>query len=75
MKVDDKVVWTSQAAGRTSTKEGVIIAVVIAGKLPTRSFKIDMGTCIPRKEESYVVYVPAKNRYYWPRVKNLKLRE
>jgi hypothetical protein len=74
MKVGDKVVWTSQAAGYTRTKRGVIIAVVPAKNDPRRFMpagcKLD-GPGLSRDHESYLVRSDRRG-LYWPRVSALK---
>ncbi len=76
------VTWTSQAQGSFATKNGEVVEVVAAGKLPSRdrfeSLYKGAGVGMPRKHESYVVSVdvgktPGSSvRFYWPRVSALK---
>ncbi len=84
MTIGDAVEWASQAAGRTTTKRGVIAAVIPAGMRARDCLKglqkqcYASETCIPRNHESYVVHVPSKTgkgagKLYWPRVKHLRL--
>jgi hypothetical protein len=73
-KIGDQVTWTSQAGGRTVTKEGAIFEIVAAGAKPTAKIK-DPG--FPRDHESYVVrgYKNTDRKRvnnYWPVVKNLR---
>jgi hypothetical protein len=83
MKVGDRVQWTSQSLGFTTTKRGTVIAVVPAGRqasffLP-EGFKCNSsagygfsGYGFSRKHESYLVQVDGKGkRAYWPLVKHL----
>jgi hypothetical protein len=66
--------WTSQAAGISKTKEGPVVAVVPAGKLPDRkefsTLYTGPGVGSPRNHESYVI--KAGGRLYWPRVSALR---
>jgi len=79
MDVGIQVEWTSQSAGVTKTKRGVIVAVVPPNQdaescLPagTKSNSISYG--VPRDHESYLVQVGGSARLYWPRVKGLEIR-
>ena len=82
IKLGDRVTWTSQAAGATKTKTGIIIGVVKAGSRPDRvKFKqlCKNGIGWSRNHESYVVSVDVGKRekgvsfrQYWPRVSALK---
>ena len=67
-KLGDKVSWESQASGWTKIKYGVIVEVVRSGCWPKLPIK-DIGGS--RNRESYIVLVGRK--YYWPRVKNLRM--
>ena len=74
MKFNDAVFWSSQAWGSWKEKTGLICEVVPPGQLP----KIRRpGWGSPRDHESYVVAVKltpmSKDRFYWPRVKDLRL--
>lgn len=69
-----RVRWTSMSQGHTTTKEGVIEAVIPAGghprvypMVPRNQLRKFSGE---RDHESYLVRV-RKNTFYWPRVKNL----
>lgn len=69
LKVDEKVSWTSQAGGRTKSKEGVVAQVVQAGTYPDREhfpalFR-SSGVGLHRDHVSFVVLVG--NKPYWPR--------
>lgn len=74
-KVGDSATWTSQAAGRTVTKTGVVEQVVRAGASPDRERFPQLyrgpGVGMPRDHESYVVRVKGRG-LYWPRSKALK---
>ena len=65
-KVGDKVSWTSQSAGVTKTKTGVVVEVLPAGCKTGRKFGA------PRDHESYLVKVGRSEKLYWPRVCHLK---
>lgn len=77
-KVGDRVVWSSQSAGVTKTKSGVVVLVIAPGDRP-RGIR---GAGSPREHESYVVSAKTENdgdkktrgktRRYWPLVKYLK---
>lgn len=70
-KKGNKVKWTSQSAGHTKTKEGIISEVVPAGSPPI-GYKPNGGPAgCARNHESYVVTVG--KRTYWPRVSQLSL--
>jgi hypothetical protein len=75
VKIGDKVQWTSQSAGYSKTKSGVIVAIVPIGYPPQASLldnyelKSVPGMC--RDHESYLVAVGKSKRLYWPRVSNL----
>lgn len=76
-KVGDKVTWKSQAGGHEKEKTGEILFVIPPGKLPMDfpllpwPYVYGGSTCIPRDHESYLVCVG--RRFYWPRVKHLRL--
>jgi len=82
MKLGDTVTWTSQAQGNVKTKTGVVVEVLLAGKMPDRGRFLSLykgaGCGSPRNHESYVVMAdvgkkPGKTfRHYWPRVSALK---
>ena len=77
--VGDEVQWNSQSNGRSTTKRGVVVAIVSAGERPKlpEGYKCN-STCgygNPRNERSYLVAVGNSKRCYWPRVKNLRLEE
>ena|SRR3990167_3829641 len=69
--VGDRVKWTSQANGTTSTKQGIVVAVIPAGKELWRildqdgflrgEYGISTLECrsMPRTAESYLVAVQA----------------
>ena len=72
MTLGESVHWTSQAAGSTKTKQGVILAIVPAGKRPQEvleslrgSSTLDYG--FARTEVSYLVKVKGRGAPYWPR--------
>lgn len=67
-KLGDRVAWTSSASGKTSRKEGEVVAVVPAGERPPPKGLRDPGA--PRDHESYVVVVGTKR--YWPKVDKLE---
>ena len=73
MTVGDTVEWTSQAAGVTRTKRGVIIEVVPGGRDPLTKL-VDIGSS--RRRESYVVRASVvgktKTKLYWPNPTALK---
>jgi len=72
-KKGDKVRWTSQSCSYTTTKEGIIIAVVPAGERGTEyGYRPNGGIAgYARNHISYVVKV--KSKTYWPRVSQLQL--
>jgi hypothetical protein len=79
-QVGDVVEWTSQAGGYKKTRRGKIMFLVPGGRHPRTIVSpecVPAGTkyTSPRKEDSYLVLVGNKLRYYWPRVKHLKLVE
>ncbi len=65
-QLGDRVTWTSQAGGYTTTKEGVVVEIVPPGQKPKAKLK-EPG--LARHHPSYVVKVG--NRFYWPRVAGL----
>lgn len=78
--VGQVVMWTSQAAGYTKTKSGVIEAIIEAGALPDRNQFLQLfkgpGVGGSRDHRSYVVRVKGKTdrsagKLYWPRVSAL----
>ena len=75
-EIGQKVCWSSQALGYTTTKVGLIETVVPAGVAP-RALNIDAtNDGMPRDHESYLVRVPTpagkgKGKLYWPKVANL----
>jgi hypothetical protein len=81
-ELGNSVTWTSQSAGYTRTKTGVVEQVVAPNKLPDRAqFEAlyrTSGVGLPRAEESYVVRVPGKTtrsagKLYWPHAGKLTL--
>jgi hypothetical protein len=77
--VGDRVTWTSQAGGVTTTKTGTVVEVVPAGQAPRTKVK---SPGQPRGHESYVVSLEfydkgglarKKKGMYWPLVFKLKL--
>jgi len=78
MKPGDRVKWTSQSAGFTTTKRGVIVAIVPAGVMPEDCVPAGYrchgpeGFGMARDHESYLVKVDGKGKgLYWPRVCHL----
>ena len=75
IQLDDTVEWTSQAAGYTRTKVGVVVGLVPAGHLPDRdrfhSLYRSSGVGMPRDHVSYVVKVTGRG-VYWPIAKKLR---
>lgn len=79
--VGEEVTWESQAGGRTTTKQGVIVEVVPALRSPSlgelRQYHAPHSVGNPRNHESYLVAVPNKSgrgrpHLYWPVVSLLK---
>jgi len=84
-KLGDHVIWWSQSQGTHTTKVGTIVAVVPAGKNPSK-LAVDWPKyakvgrtgfgVLDRQEESYLVSVvqgpKAKPKLYWPVVSGLK---
>lgn len=76
--IGDHVTWTSQSKGYTTTKHGVVVAVVPAEKDAHNC--IPFGYCCrsscgfgsPRRHESYLIRVGKSRRLYWPVVSILK---
>lgn len=80
MKVGDKVTWSSQAGSYTTTKSGVIVAIVPPGVKPPTKHRLaewvqwGLGSyqCVydgfGRKHESYLVAVPNKSGKGWGKV-------
>lgn len=89
-KVGDVVSWGSQAGGYHTKKEGKVLLIVPPGDRPHQTMlksdnvsemtynthAIDPRT-LWRKEESYIIEVPAKGkgkpRLYWPLLSSLAL--
>jgi Ni/Co efflux regulator RcnB len=75
IQLDDVVEWTSQAAGYTRTKVGVVVGLVPVGHLPGGdrfpSLYRGAGVGMPRDHISYVVRVPGRG-VYWPVAKKLR---
>lgn len=67
--VGDRVQWTSQSAGYTSTKIGVVETIIPAGATPPKTSKSPQPGAA-RDHVSYLVRVKGKG-LYWPRVKHL----
>lgn len=73
-RVGNVVEWTSQAAGRPTTKRGEIVAIVPAGEsclrhVPKGLRTQRLGGGFPRNHDSYIVNV--NGQAYWPRVSHL----
>ena len=73
-----EVEWSSQAAGITRTKRGLVVEVVPAGEKSMLMSPYPVG--LPRDHESYVIRASVVNgserqkrrtRLYWPKVKYL----
>lgn len=79
-KPGDHVTWTSQAGGKSKTKQGRIYLTVPPGTalaelkecFVNQTFNVRADFASRRKHESYVVQVPGELRLYWPLVKYLK---
>lgn len=80
-KLGDHVTWTSQAAGCTRTKTGLIEEVLPPMIMPNRKrferLYRSSGVGGPRDHVSYVVRVPTKSgrgvgSLYWPRASALQ---
>ncbi len=81
LSLGDIVCWTSQAGAYHRVKQGEIVEIVHAGKMPEHpSFKCE--TLLPHTHESYIVHAKKfsptslmerpRSGYYWPRVCHLK---
>jgi hypothetical protein len=80
ISLGDTVKWSSQSAGYTKEKTGIVEEVVSAKGVPSRErfpqlYK-SAGVGLPRDHVSYVVRVPGKTAKsagtaYWPRVSGL----
>lgn len=83
-KLGDKVSWSSQSAGSTTTKTGEIVLVVppltncklyVNHNLHADQYTSAVDGHGYREHESYVVAVPqgrkARPKLYWPLVKKL----
>ncbi len=70
------VEWTSQAGGRSKTKRGTVVAVVLPGGHPKdyigSGHTVDAGS-LGRDHESYLVQVGRSKRLYWPLVSKLQV--
>ncbi len=68
LTIGARVTWTSQSAGVTKTKAGVVEVVVPAGEKPA-------GIRNPGTSRDHVSYLVRADhgRLYWPRVKHLEL--
>lgn len=80
-KPGDLVTWTSQASGKSKTKQGVLIGMVPAMEkvlmyVPA-SYSLRNSNEVVlsqrRNHESYLIQVGKSKRLYWPLVKYLKL--
>lgn len=75
-KPGDHVTWTSQAGGKSKTKQGIVIAVVPKfqpmGYAIPEGFKFKGFDGAVRFHESYLIQVGKSKRLYWPLVKYLK---
>jgi hypothetical protein len=74
MQLNDRVEWTSQAAGIETRKVGVIVEVVPPNHYPKTKRG---GIGAPRNHESYVVRVTQRggkriSALYWPLVSHLR---
>jgi len=74
-KPGDHVTWTSQAGGRSKTKQGIVVRVIEPFQLP--GFNLPEGCTIKptgghRDHESYLVQVGKSKWLYWPLVKYLE---
>lgn len=74
--IGDEVTWTSQSAGITKTKTGVVVAVVYPGEPVNHALehahirgRIKNPGSARHDRQSYVVR--AGGRLYWPRVNQL----
>lgn len=89
-KLNDQVIWESQASATTKEKRGRVIAVIPKGDVPTDrktleqlnpnlKYREQFGYGQGRDHQSYIILVPSKTgrskpTLYWPRVKHLRLR-
>ena len=77
-KLGDLVTWTSQAGGKSKTKQGIVIAVISANESPYRAFlrnseyRLRALAGSLRSHESYLIQVGKSKKLYWPLVKYLK---
>lgn len=79
-KPGDSVTWTSQAGGKSKTKQGIVIIAIPANKMISeawpewRKWKLShLGPFFSsRNHESYLIQVGNSKRLYWPLVKYLK---
>jgi len=82
-KPGDAVTWTSQAGGKSKTKQGIVKIIVAPGVQLLKALEKDEGDFNVRDEvkkasrshESYLIQVGKSKRLYWPLVKYLKLAE
>jgi len=74
------VTWTSQSAGISKTKTGMVEQVVAPKAMPDRERFVQLykglGVGMARDHESYVIRVPGKTvksagKLYWPRANAL----
>jgi len=80
IKKGDTVSWTSHGRGSSVQREGVVEAVIPAGKLPSAEHlkAVSKTGAQPRKSESYVIHVSAgpdsrsKGKLYWPNTSFIK---
>lgn len=77
LKINDLVHWTSSSSGSTTTKRGVVEAIIKAGKRPTEAQRKEADAYgAARNHESYLIRVAgkgAKGKLYWPRASLLKI--
>jgi hypothetical protein len=72
-QLGDRVYWTSQAAGYSRMKAGLVTQVIPRGKQPKMR-----GIGMARDHESYVIRASVcdgqrkRTKLYWPRVSQLK---
>jgi len=80
-KPGDHVAWTSQAGGKSKTKQGIVIAVVLPQQRLLNAIDADkwrvghLEIYAYRPHKSYLIQVGKSKRLYWPLVKYLKLVE
>lgn len=72
LRIGDSVAWKSQSVGYTEIKHGVVSEVVAIKQKPV-SLVPGVYNHTIRNHESYIVVV--KNKFYWPLVKNLRLKK